>query len=693
MSKNLIIVESPTKARTIKRILGGDYEVMASMGHVRDLPKSKLGVDEENDFEPTYVTLKSKQKTVSGLKKAAAGVENIYLAADPDREGESICYHLTALLDDKGGRFYRVTFNEITTPAVKRAFENPTEIDMNKVEAQQARRILDRLVGYKISPLLWRKVKKGLSAGRVQSVALRLIADREREINEFQTEEYWKIAAELLGENEPSFTANLIERDGQKLELHNEEEATVAVRELEQQAYAVRSLTVKKRRRNPPQPFITSTLQQDAFRRLGFPVARTMRLAQKLYEGIPLPDKGQTALITYMRTDSTRVSSTAQQAAREFIAQNYGSDNVPARPPKPKKVKAAQEAHEAIRPTYVDKTPESLEGMMEKDLFKLYRLIWQRFVASQMAPAEFEVTTVDVEAGRYMLRASGTRMLFPGFTTVAGRRNENDEEKLLPQLREGESLKLLELTPTQNFTQPPPRYSEASLVRVLEEKGIGRPSTYATIISVIQNREYVRKEKGRLLPTDLGLIVTELLVENFSDLLDYDYTARMEEILDRIEEGKEKWTAALGRFNKGFTSDLEAAEEKMRNVRREVVPTDEVCEKCGSQMVIRWGRYGRFLACSSYPECKHSKPLPDAAADEKKQKLEKVAAALGEQVSDVCGTPLVLRSGRYGFFLGCSRYPECKYTVPVKKDGTIAWNRAKKKLCAESGDSNDAENR
>jgi len=694
MGKKLVIVESPAKARTINRILGGDFIVKASMGHVRDLPKSNLGVDEENDFAPEYVVLPEKSKVIGELRKAVKDAEAVYLAADNDREGESICYHLAEVLGDgKNGKpFYRVVFNEITTPAVQRAFKHPGTVDMNKVEAQQARRVLDRLVGYKISPLLWRRVKTRTSAGRVQSVALRLVVDREKEIRSFVTEEYWKIAADLLGRNEPAFSAMVTERDGAKLELHCEEEAAAAVAELKELPYSVEKVTVKPRTRKPPQPFITSTLQQEASRRLRLPVRRTMRLAQRLYEGISLGTQGSVGLITYMRTDSARVASEAQAAAREFISERFGPDYVPAKPPRPRKVKAAQEAHEAIRPTRVERTPESLEGELDPDLLRLYGLIWKRFVASQMQPASFEATTVEVAAGNFKLRANGSRLLFNGWLAVAGR-PEEEEDKLLPLLSEGEELKLLGLNPTQHFTQPPPRYSEASLVAELEERGIGRPSTYATIITTIQTREYVRSEKRRLFPTDLGEVVTELLIDSFPDLLDYDYTARLENVLDKIEEGSENWVDALRRFNEGLSASLEAAEKNMRNLRREVTPTDIDCDKCGAKMVIRWGRYGRFLSCSRYPECKNAKPLPGSDSEAKKRELEEMAEKVGEQVSDVCGTPLALRrGGRYkSFFLGCTRYPECRYTVPVKKDGTIEWEKAKRDRCAEVGGGEEAQ--
>ena len=695
MGKKLVIVESPAKARTINRILGSEYVVKASMGHVRDLPKSKLAVDEDNDFAPTYETLASKKKVIGELRKAAKDADAIYLAADHDREGESICYHLAHVLGaEKSGKpFYRVVFNEITTPAVKAAFEHPAAIDDGKVEAQQARRILDRLVGYKISPLLWRRVKTRLSAGRVQSVALRLIVEREKEIRAFVSEEYWKITADLLGPHAPAFKAEAIERAGNKLELHNEAEAAEVVDALRNASFEVEKVRVKPRRRNPPQPYITSTLQQDAFRKLGLPVRRTMQLAQKLYEGLSLGDQGSVALITYMRTDSTRVSTEAQKAARDFIGSRFGNDYLPAKPPAPKKVRAAQEAHEAIRPTRVERTPDSLQGQLDPELLKLYRLIWNRFIASQMEAANFEATTVDIAAGEYKLRSSGSRLLFDGWLAVIGK-VEDDEDRLLPKLSEGDPLKLLELSPSQHFTQPPPRYSEASLVAELEERGIGRPSTYATIITTIQTREYVRKDQRRLMPTDLGEVVSELLVDNFSDVLDYDYTARLEDVLDQIEMRKESWVEALRRFNDALSKDLESAETNMRNIKREQTPTDIDCDLCGAKMVIRWGRFGRFLSCSRYPECKNAKPLPGSDAEAKQQELEQMRELVGEQVSDVCGTPLALRrGGRFNsFFLGCTRYPKCRYTVPVAKDGTIDWEKAKRDQCTEvKGEEPEAE--
>lgn len=608
MAKNLVVVESPAKAKTINKILGRNFKVAASYGHVRDLPKSKLGVDEENDFAPHYVTLRDKSKVIKSLRDAAKKSDAVYLAADPDREGESICFHVRELLQKETDTFHRVTFNEITAPAVKRAFENATELDVSKFEAQQARRILDRLVGYKLSPLLWRKVGRGLSAGRVQSVALKLIVEREREIQGFNVEEYWKITAKLLGEQEPAFEALANKRSGKKFAIDNESDATSAVEYLRGQDFTVKNVAVKPRKRNSPPPFITSTLQQDAFRRLGFPVAKTMRVAQKLYEGINLGSEGQVALITYMRTDSTRIADEAKDAAAKLIGSRFGEKFIQKQPVKRKAVKGAQEAHEAIRPNYIERVPDSLEGLLDRDQFRLYELIWKRFIASQMAPAQFEATTVDIEAGEFDFRATGSRLLFDGFLAVLGL-NTDDADSLLPHLEEGQTLKAQDLTPTQHFTQPPARFSEAGLVKELESRGIGRPSTYSTIISTIINREYVDRENKRLKPTDLGIVVTDLLIENFHDLMDYEYTARLEEVLDRIEEGNESWVAALQRFNKGFTNDLVTAEEKMRNLKSEIEETDEICPECNSPVVIRWGRFGRFKACSTYPECKYSSPL------------------------------------------------------------------------------------
>ena len=658
MAKNLVIVESPAKAKTINKILGRNYQVKASYGHVRDLPKSKLGVDVENGFEPSYVTLRDKSKVIKELRTAAKKAETIYLAADPDREGESICYHVAELLKKENSNFKRVVFNEITKTAVKRAFEQAGEVNFPKVEAQQARRILDRLVGYKLSPLLWRKVRRGLSAGRVQSVALKLIVEREAEIKAFNIEEYWKIAANLLGKNEPSFAAQVHKYQGKKVNITNKEGADAAVDYLNRQDFVIDSISVKPRKRNSPPPFITSTLQQDAFRKLGFPVAKTMRVAQRLYEGLELGNEGHVALITYMRTDSTRVADEAKVAASQFIKEKYGDKFLGGKPVKRKASKGMQDAHEAIRPNYVNRTPESLRGFLDDELFRLYQLIWNRFMASQMAPALFEATSIDINAGDYLFRSTGSRLLFKGFLEVLGMDKDKDGDTLLPELAEGENLKLLGLDPTQHFTQPPARYSEAGLVKELESRGIGRPSTYSSIISVIINRSYVDRKEKRLHPTELGEIVTDLLGENFHDLMDYEYTARMEEMLDAIEGGNENWQKALGKFNDGFSKDLEVAEEKMRNLKAEVEKTGEKCKLCGADVVIKWGRFGKFKACSEYPECKFSSPLDDQEAEEWEEN-----GPMGKDPAT--GKDIFLKKGPYGPYLQLGE----EETVPAKTKG------------------------
>lgn len=644
MAKNLVIVESPAKAKTINKILGRNYQVKASYGHVRDLPKSKLGVDVDNGFEPSYVTLRDKSKVIKELRDAAKKAEIVYLAADPDREGESICFHVAELLKKDNPVFKRVIFNEITKTAVLRAFENAGEVNFPKVEAQQARRILDRLVGYKLSPLLWRKVRRGLSAGRVQSVALKLIVERENEIRAFIVEEYWKLGANLLGSNEPAFAAQAHKYLGKNISITNQEEADAAVAYLNNQDFIIDSVAVKPRKRNSPPPFITSTLQQDAFSKLGFPVAKTMRVAQKLYEGLDLGSEGHAALITYMRTDSTRIADEAKDAANKFIKENFGEKFTGGIPVKRKATKGMQDAHEAIRPNYIEKTPESLRNYLDDDLFRLYELIWKRFIASQMAAALFEATTVDIKAGDYLFRSTGSRLLFKGFLSVLGMDKEKDSDTLLPELNEGENLKLLGLDPTQHFTQPPARFSEAGLVKEMESRGIGRPSTYSSIISVIINRAYVERLEKRLQPTDLGEVVTDLLGENFHDLMDYEYTARMEEMLDAIEGGNENWVQALGKFNDSFSKDLEVAEEKMRNLKAEVEKTDEKCKLCGAEVVIKWGRFGKFKACSQYPECKFSSPLEGDGQEEIEDN-----GPLGQDPET--GKDIFLKKGPYGPYL------------------------------------------
>jgi DNA topoisomerase-1 len=645
MAKNLVIVESPAKAKTINRYLGKDYIVKASFGHIRDLPKSKIGVDVDNDFAPKYVMMKDKSKVVKELKDAAKKADHIYLAADQDREGESICFHIMEILKDHADSFIRVTFNEITKSAIQAAFKNPTVVDMDKVEAQQARRILDRLVGYKLSPLLWDKVRRGLSAGRVQSVALKLITERETEIKAFNIEEYWSITADVLGNEKPSFKASLHSQKGKKFIIGNEKQATGIVDELKKSEFEVSKVTIKPRKRNAPAPFITSSLQQDAFRKLGYSVARTMRLAQKLYEGVDLGSEGQVALITYMRTDSTHISEEAKTTSKDLILEKFGKEYLSTGGPKRKKVKGAQEAHEAIRPTYIDRTPESVEDYLELDLFKLYKLIWNRLVASQMSAAVFEATSIDIAVKDYLFRASGSRLVFPGYQKVLGMSGDDDKDAFLPKIEKGEKLKLNEILPAQHFTQPPARFSEAGLVRELENRGIGRPSTYASIISTIISREYVERENKRLQPTDLGMVVTELLAENFTELMNYEYTALVEAELDKVEDGKENWVNALRLFYDGFAEALEKAESGMRNLKAEVEETDEKCPKCEAPVNIRWGRFGKFKSCSKYPDCDFTSPLDGSGEGEEGGEQ----GPLGDDPKT--GKPIFLRKGPYGHYI------------------------------------------
>jgi DNA topoisomerase I len=691
VAKSLVIVESPAKAKTINKFLGRGYTVKASMGHVRDLPTKSLAVDVEKNFAPKYEVVPGRKKILDELKKVAKTSSAIYLAADPDREGEAICWHLAHELKAARKPVHRVMFNEITKRAVQEAFTHPGRIDQHKVDAQQARRILDRLVGYKISPLLWEKVRRGISAGRVQSVALRLVADREKEIRRFVPTEYWTITAALARPDGvgPEFPARLARVNGDKAGIPSQEEADRILAELgaPEVTYQIASLTRKEKRRNPVPPFTTSKLQQEAARKLRFPARKTMQVAQQLYEGIDVGDGGAVGLITYMRTDSTRVSPDAQEEVRTFITQRYGAQFLPERPPTYKSGKGAQEAHEATRPTSVLRDPAQLAPHLSRDQLALYTLIWNRFVASQMRPALFDTTTVDVAAGRFTFRASGQHMTFPGFMQVyvegrdEGRPDESakggeaetdgeDEERSLPQLAEGEPLDCRGLNPVQHFTQPPPRYTEATLVKELEERGIGRPSTYAAILSVIQNRDYVVKAEGKFRPTELGEIVVDLLVESFPRILDPGFTAQMETRLDEIEEGQTDWLEEMHTFYGAFTRWLDHAKKKMKNVKAMEEPTDQVCEKCGRPMVIKWGRFGKFLACTGYPECKSTKELPGngnggAAAGADGSGNGEVA---GEgQPCENCGKPMVLKRGRFGPFLACSGYPECRTVVKVAK--------------------------
>lgn len=701
MSKNLVIVESPAKAKTINKYLGSDYKVLASIGHIKDLPSKELGVDIENNFEPTYELIPDKKKrnnkkTVSDLKKAAKESEAIFLAADPDREGEAICQHLAEEIVPKrpAKPVFRVMFNEITKNAIKDAFNHPKEIDKNLVDAQQARRVLDRLVGYKVSPLLWKNIGGKLSAGRVQTVAVRLVVEREREIQAFKPTEYWTIIANLSAKLPPAFDSRLykiddltvktsgFDQDLKKTETHIKDEraATEIVEEAKQENFIVDSVQTKERKRNATPPFITSKLQQEASRKLGFSVKKTMSVAQKLYEGVEIGSEGAVGLITYMRSDSVRVSDTALSEVRDFIGGEYGAKYLPEKPNYYKGKKDAQDAHEAIRPTDANRTPENLKNYLSPDEYKLYRLIWQRFVASQMTPAIFDQTTIDIKTGRFTFRATGSVQKFDGFLKVyqEGRDEkpqegeDDDEERNLPQVEKGENLKLNEITPNQHFTEPPPRYSEATLVKALEEKGIGRPSTYAAIMTTIQEREYVERIEGRFHPTSLGTTVNDVLVSNFDDIFNTAYTARMEEELDEIEDGKINWRNALREFYDKFAVDLKKAEENIKNKKKVSIPTDETCENCGSPMVIKFGRYGQFLACSNYPECKTTREVgsrkPEAGNGEAAQNAElKTQTAEEVEPCELCGREMALKRGRFGAFYGCTGYPECKNIRKIDK--------------------------
>lgn len=667
---SVVIVESPAKSKTISKILGKGFTVKASVGHIKDLPKKKLGVDVDNNFKPEYITIPGKEKIIKELQQTAKKADKVYLATDPDREGEAIAWHIAEVISKASDNVYRIIFNEITEKAVKEAIKNPKRIDSNKVDAQQARRILDRLVGYGLSPLLWKKVRRGLSAGRVQSVAVKLIVDREREISAFQKEEYWSINAYLEGSKSPKFWAKLSkltqkpEEEGKFL-IPDKEAADSVLAELKDKNLVLKKIEKRLRKRTPYPPFITSTLQQAAARELRFTAKKTMVVAQQLYEGIEIGKEGSVGLITYMRTDSLRIAPEAQEWARKFISKKFGKEYVPEKPPVYKSKASAQEAHEAIRPTYADKKPEDIKPYLSKDQFALYSLIWKRFLSSQMAPAQLEQTTFIIEASDEKtafaeMRASGMVIRFDGFMalyTESKDESDEEEERILPSLKEGEKLKLIELQPKQHFTQPPPRYTEATLVKMLEEKGIGRPSTYAAILSTIQDRKYADKIEGRFLPSELGIVVNDLLVEKFPELIDIDFTAKMEDELDRVEEGKMKWVRVVKNFYKPFNRDLKDAAKTLGRVKPEDIPTDQTCEKCGKPMVIRWGRHGRFMACSGFPECKNTKPLEDGA-----QKPENVPT---DEKCPKCGSHMVLKAGRYGKFLACSEYPECKSTKPL----------------------------
>jgi DNA topoisomerase I len=690
MSKSLVIVESPAKARTISNYLKDGYVIMASVGHIKDLPGSRLGVDLEKGFTPEYQVIKGKIKVIKEIKKAAEKAKTIYLATDPDREGEAIAWHIAEELNRPSQTIHRVLFNEITAKSVREAIAHPERLNQDKFEAQQARRILDRLVGYLLSPLLWEKVRRGLSAGRVQSVAVRLVCEREKEIQSFISQEYWTIVADLEAQTPPSFQATLSRVDSQKAEIKNEAEAKAILQDLASHSFTVQEVERKERRKFAPAPYITSQLQQEGWRKLRFTAKKTMALAQRLYEGVELGKEGPEGLITYMRTDSVRIAPEALQEVRLFIQEKFGPAYLPEKPNSFKSRKTAQEAHEAIRPTSLKYEPPVVKSFLSEDQFALYELIWNRFVACQMNPALYDQTSIDIAAGKYLFRASGSILLFPGFMTLyieAPDENavKEDPEGRLPELREGEILKLLGLTPEQHFTQPPPRYTEATLIKELEEKGIGRPSTYASILDNIQEREYVAKEKGRLFPTELGCLVNDLLVENFPGILDVQFTAQMEEELDKVEEGQMPWVRALEDFYDPFQKDLEKAKVQMQDIKGKGVPTDLPCDKCGALMVIKLGRHGQFLACSNYPECKNTKEFQRNQAGE----LQIVEEKEIQETCDKCGAPMVVKMGRFGKFLACSNYPNCKNTKKMLINGEgkleVAQDEKSSETCEKCG--------
>ena len=610
MADKLIIVESPAKANTIKKFLGGSTKVVASMGHIRDLPKSKMGIDIEHDFEPEYINIRGKGDLIKSLKKDAKQAKKIYIATDPDREGEAIAWHLAKILEDEKDKIVRVTFNEITKNAVQKAIKEPRDIDVNLVDAQQARRVLDRIVGYKISPVLWKKVRRGLSAGRVQSVAVKLIVDRENEIEKFIPEEYWNIYVDLEDiKTKKEFQAHFYGKDGKKLEIYSNDEVQVILDNIKDAKYIVSEVKKGEKKRTPAPPFTTSTMQQEASRKLGFTLKKTMSIAQGLYEGVKIPEKGTVGLITYMRTDSTRISEEARNVAKTQITKLYGENYYENRYYKTKK--DAQDAHEAIRPTYIDIEPDSIKDSLTKDQYKLYKLVYNRFLASQMAPAVYDTMNVNIKANAYDFKANGQVLKFKGFMTlyVEGSDKEEKEEGMLPELEENQEVKLKKLNPKQSFTEPPPRYTEASLVKALEEKGIGRPSTYSPTITTILERRYIEKEKKQLYPTELGKVVNKLLTENFTDVINVEFTAKIEDEFDEIAEGHEKWKKMIREFYGPFEEEVEKVEKELEHVEMVDEVSDVKCEKCGRMMVYKYGRYGKFLACPGYPECKNAKPI------------------------------------------------------------------------------------
>ncbi|GAB6149943.1 type I DNA topoisomerase [Clostridium novyi] len=661
MGQKLVIVESPAKAKTIGKYLGKNYIVTASMGHVRDLPKSQLGVDIENNYNPKYITIRGKGELLSSLRKQAKKSDKVFLATDPDREGEAISWHLAEALKIDENEECRIEFNEITKNAIKSAIKNPRRLNLNLVDAQQARRVLDRLVGYKISPILWRKVKWGLSAGRVQSVALKMICDRENEIKEFNPKEYWTIECELKNEkSKKSFTVKLVSKNNEKIEINNEEESNSIIKELKQNKYIVKSIKKSEKHKKPLPPFTTSTFQQDSYKKLNFSTKKSMSVAQQLYEGIDIKGKGTIGLITYMRTDSVRISDEAQKNARQFITENFGQNYVPESIRNFKGKKNIQDAHEAIRPTYIELAPDEIKDNLKPDQFKIYNLIWKRFMASQMADCIMDTMSININNGQYTLRVSGSNIKFDGFKKVY--KYEEDEESLkFPVLEENEILKDKKVEGKQHFTQPPARFSEATLVKTLEENGIGRPSTYAPIVSTLLDRKYIEREKKTLTPTELGFIVNNIVSEYFKQIVDVEFTAEMESKLDNIEEGKEKWKDVVNEFYSPLIECINIAEKEIAKIKIEDEVTDIKCDKCGRNMVIKHGRFGDFLACPGYPDCKNTKPIVKEL----------------DVPCPVCGGKILLRKSRKGRkFYGCSNYPECNF---------VSWSEPVKDKCPNCG--------
>ncbi len=680
MAKSLVIVESPAKAKTINKFLGSEYIVKPTGGHIIDLPPDEIGIDIENGFKPSYSIIKGKSKVIQDLKKNAKEVETVILATDPDREGEAIAWHVSNRIVGKNQPYYRILLNQITKNAVIKAIDNKTQLDLKKVNAQQARRVLDRLVGYKVSPFLWKTMYSGLSAGRVQSVALRLIVERDAEIEAFVPEEYWDINVLLATKNAEEFEVKLIKKNGKNLKLKNSEETSAVVKELSSLQYLVKDVTKKKTKKNPLPPFITSTIQQEMARRHGFTVSRTMRIAQTLYEGVEIGG-GSQGLITYMRTDSTRVAPEAIMEVRDFITNRWGNNYLPENPNIYKTRKGAQDAHEAIRPTSITNIPEAINKYLTVEQLKLYTIIWNRFIASQMKPAEYTIVTASISAGEYELRANASHIDFKGYLTVYEELSKDSDDETftsyLPKtLTKGDILSLKKVTPSQHFTKPPPIYTEASLVKEMESQGIGRPSTYAQIINTIQSRDYVKREKGKLQATELGKKINNILVKGFPDLFNVEFTANMEEELDKIESGEYEWLNVIADFYGPFSEALEKVNNQHKELKKSMIEkTDEICEKCGEPMVIRWGRNGKFMACSGFPKCRNTKPLNEAKPQ------------TTNEVCDKCGSMMEVKTGKYGKFLACSNYPSCKNIKPLSIgvkcpekgcDGEIIEKRSKK---------------